>query len=110
MPEKVASLAIPLERNRELEPEVVLDAIDVSEEQGDFAQKIKQGQILRTLFSKHKFFLNREVPKEPLTFVIRSCGGTVSWADCPANLYDESSTQITHQIVDRNIVQFDFNR
>ena len=58
---------------------------------------------LQNLFKGLKFFLNREVPRESLVFVIRSFGGTVSW---DKNLYsgatfDEDDQTITHQIVDR---------
>lgn len=112
--DKVYSLAVPIERNNNQELEIEMDtfenADENSKEKGNLADKLRQAQTLHTLFSKFKFFINREVPKEPLTFVIRSCGGTVSWADCPANVYSESSPLITHQIVDRNIAQFDFNR
>lgn len=105
-------MAIPLERNRDQENEVTIDTFDnaMPTENGNLAEKLQQAQALHTLFSKMKFFINREVPKEPLTFVIRSCGGTVSWTDCPANVYSESSSLITHQVVDRNINQFEFNR
>lgn len=64
-----------------------------------FHQMVK----LQNLFKGLKFFLNREVPRESLVFVIRSFGGTVSW---DKNLYsgatfDEDDQTITHQIVDR---------
>jgi pescadillo protein len=60
---------------------------------------------VKTLFEGEKFFLNREVPRESLTFVIRSAGGQVSWdKDLFAGAtFDESEESITHQIVDRNI-------
>jgi pescadillo protein len=52
-----------------------------------------------------KFFLNREVPREALTFVIRSVGGDVSWdKDLFAGAtFSETDESITHQIVDRNV-------
>jgi pescadillo protein len=64
------------------------------------AMKMKR---LRNLFKGLKFFINREVPREPLVFIIRSFGGKVSW---DKNLFvgatfDESDETITHQIADR---------
>jgi pescadillo protein len=59
---------------------------------------------LKTLFAGHKFFLNREIPREPLTFVIRCGGGQVSWDReiFPGATFDVSDESITHQIVDRD--------
>lgn len=59
---------------------------------------------LERLFDGLKFFLNREVPRESLTFVIRSFGGEVSWDKnlFPGATFDESDASITHQIVDRS--------
>ncbi|XP_004645582.1 pescadillo homolog [Octodon degus] len=57
----------------------------------------------KKLFEGLKFFLNREVPREALAFVIRSFGGHVSWDKslCIGATYDVTDTGITHQIVDR---------
>lgn len=76
----------------------------------DESEKIKklkedalQVKKLRGLYKGLKFFINREVPREPLVFMIRCLGGKVSW---DKNLFtgatfDESDETITHQIVDR---------
>ncbi|XP_049292313.1 pescadillo homolog [Anopheles funestus] len=58
---------------------------------------------LKTLFKGLKFFLNREVPREPLTFIIRCFGGKVSWDSTMfvGSTFEESDETITHQIVDR---------
>lgn len=71
---------------------------DVFEEDND-DEKMTLNQILalEKLFSGLKFFLNREVPRESLTFVIRSFGGEVLWDD-----NQESDPTITHHIVDRD--------
>jgi len=60
-------------------------------------------QRLCKLFSTGKFFLSREVPRESLTFILRACGGTVSWDATVAvgSSYKESDESITHQITDR---------
>ncbi|CAK9297632.1 unnamed protein product [Gordionus sp. m RMFG-2023] len=58
----------------------------------------------QNLFQNLRFFLNREVPKDALTFIIKSFGGVVSWPDsCGIGFtYDQNNEKITHQIVDRN--------
>ncbi|XP_043676991.1 pescadillo homolog isoform X2 [Vespula pensylvanica] len=64
------------------------------------AEKIKK---LKTLFKGLKFFLNREVPREPLVFILRCFGGEVSWDKLlfVGATFDENDETITHQIVDR---------
>ncbi|XP_022344968.2 pescadillo homolog [Crassostrea virginica] len=64
------------------------------------AEKINK---LQNLFKGLKFFLNREVPRETLVFIIRSFGGEVSWHKSVAvgASFPESDESITHQIVDR---------
>ncbi|KAG0169264.1 mRNA-binding ribosome synthesis protein [Apophysomyces sp. BC1034] len=61
---------------------------------------------LQNLFSKCVFYLSRETPRYALEFMIRSCGGQVSWdATVGANPpYPESDERITHQICDRPTV------
>jgi pescadillo len=58
---------------------------------------------LKTLFKGLKFFINREVPREPLVFIIRCFGGKVSWDknSFVGATFDENDESITHQIVDR---------
>lgn len=58
---------------------------------------------LKNLFHGLKFFINREVPREPLVFTIRSFGGKVSWdKNCFVGAtFDEDDETITHQIIDR---------
>ncbi|XP_063171344.1 pescadillo homolog isoform X2 [Candoia aspera] len=57
----------------------------------------------KKLFEGLQFFLNREVPREPLAFVIRCFGGKVSWdkSVCIGATYDVTDPNITHQIADR---------
>lgn len=58
---------------------------------------------LKVLFKDKKFFLNTEVPREPLVFVIRCFGGLVSWnsACSTGATFDEKDETINYQIVDR---------
>merc|ERR1739846_253816 len=64
------------------------------------AEKVKK---LQTLFKGLKFFLGREIPREPLVFMIRSFGGEVSWDNtaAPGSTYQVDDTSVTHQICDR---------
>ncbi|XP_053211151.1 pescadillo-like [Panonychus citri] len=67
-----------------------------------YHQLVKQ----QNLFKGLKFFLGREVPRESLTFVIRSFGGQVSWDKISfvGATYSEADTTITHQIVDKEVI------
>lgn len=67
---------------------------------------VQQVMALEKLFSNLKFYLNREVPRESLTFVLRSFGGEVSWDRnlFPGATFDESDPTITHHIIDRSSV------
>uniref|UniRef100_A0A1L8DH33 Pescadillo homolog n=1 Tax=Nyssomyia neivai TaxID=330878 RepID=A0A1L8DH33_9DIPT len=58
---------------------------------------------LKTLFVGLKFYINREVPREPLVLIIRCFGGQVSWDKVlfPGATYDETDESITHHIADR---------
>lgn len=90
------------------EEEVQLD--DFPAAQSDDPDRVEQAKVemdklkkLQGLFKGLKFFLGREVPREPLVFIIRSFGGEVSWPETLAAgyTYPETDEKITHQIVDR---------
>ncbi|XP_053509634.1 pescadillo [Ictalurus furcatus] len=57
----------------------------------------------KKLFEGLKFFLNREVPRESLAFVLRCFGAQVSWDKslCIGSTYDITDETITHHVVDR---------
>jgi len=76
------------------------DSPEKIEEARKEADKIRK---LKTIFKGLKFFLNREVPREPLVFIIRCFGGEVSWDKTlfVGSTFDENDESITHQIVDR---------
>ena len=103
-------LARPIARTQTSDPEPTIDTFSESDTQESLAEKMKIAQALRTLFAKCKFFLNREVPKEAMALIIRSCGGTVSWEGCIAKAYDEMSEKITHHVIDRPLDNVDINR
>ncbi|KAL3310970.1 mRNA-binding ribosome synthesis protein [Cichlidogyrus casuarinus] len=65
----------------------------------------KQAEVIRTkrLFEGKRFYLNREVPREVMTVIIRSCGGLVSWDPVcgPGSTFKENDEQVDYQVVDR---------
>ncbi|RUS79768.1 hypothetical protein EGW08_012484 [Elysia chlorotica] len=93
----------------EEDPEVdAMNAVNVDDPEYIEKSKLEAATIsrLQSLFKGCKFFLNREVPREELTFVIRCCGGEASW-DSSLGLgakYGESYDGITHHIIDRPTV------
>ncbi|XP_037708137.1 pescadillo homolog [Drosophila subpulchrella] len=109
--DRIAALNFDLLRTdkvQEDEEELDID-MELLEQDGDSKRIIKMKQEaqevsrLRTLFKGLKFFINREVPREPLVILIRSFGGKVSWDSSifAGSAYDETDETITHQIVDR---------
>jgi len=74
---------------------------DEKMEEAKKEQKAVESQ--RKLFEGLKFFINREVPRESLVFMIRCFGGEVSWdSNCaPGATYKEGDERITHHIADR---------
>ncbi len=55
-----------------------------------------EASVCGALFSGLVFFLAREVPREPLLFVVRAFGGTVAWAG-EGSPMQEADERITHQ-------------
>ena len=104
MDERIAALTLPLRSKVEVD-ETEADEFPDGDSSAVERQKLEQEEAkrLENLFSAFKFFLQREVDREQLTFVIRSCGGEVSWDRNvgPGSTYQESDERITHQVVDR---------
>ncbi|KAK2837311.1 hypothetical protein Q5P01_014523 [Channa striata] len=107
--EKLSALSASLARvvSSAEEEEAQLDQFPV---EGEDMEKMearekeqKQLEAQKKLFEGLKFFLNREVPRESLAFVIRCFGGEVSWDSsvCIGGTYEVTDETITHQIVDR---------
>nr|CDS25601.1 expressed protein [Hymenolepis microstoma] len=106
--EFLASLSIPIKRfeDERIDAEQMdnlaeLQAIDDSVTAA--VNKQIQIQKIRHLFEGKRFFFNREVPKEVLSVIIRSCGGDCSWDPLcgPGATYTENDDRIDFQIVDR---------
>merc|ERR1712079_220357 len=62
----------------------------------------RQGKLFQGL----RFFLGREVPREPLVFMLRAVGGEVSWdaTVAPGATFASTDATVTHQISDRPCV------
>lgn len=60
-------------------------------------------QKLQNLFKGCKFFINRECPRETLTFIIRAAGGLASWDSTlhVGSTYQSDDETITHHLIDR---------
>ena len=103
----IAALNTPLTTFGNNDQMAKIDDFEDNEENPSSELTFHQLIKLQNLFKGLKFFLNREVPRESLVFVIRSFGGTVSWDKTlyMGATYDENDESITHQIVDREDVQ-----
>ncbi|XP_032435232.1 pescadillo [Xiphophorus hellerii] len=107
--EKLSALSSSLARvvSSEEEEDAKLDEFpDEGEDMEKMEAREKEQKQLETqkkIFEGLKFFINREVPRESLAFVIRCFGGQVSWdkSVCIGSTYDVTDETITHQIVDR---------
>ncbi|XP_050508796.1 pescadillo homolog [Diabrotica virgifera virgifera] len=116
--ERVAALNFSLSKtsNEALEDDLEIDNFnadgsEVNEEKlEEIRKEAEQIKKLKTLFKGLKFFLNREVPREPLVFVIRCFGGEVSWDKTMfvGSTFNEDDECITHQIVDRPSMEKQF--
>ncbi|XP_053180969.1 pescadillo [Scomber japonicus] len=107
--EKLSALSASLARvvSAAEEEEAELDQFPVEGEDMEKMEAREKEQIQQEaqtkIFEGLKFFLNREVPRESLAFVIRCFGGEVSWdkSVCMGSTYDVTDETITHHIVDR---------
>ena len=97
-----------------VEPDAVeLDKIEV-EEGGEAMEAARAEAEARErqgkLFSGLRFFLGREVPREPLVFMLRAVGGEVSWdaTVAPGATFASTDSTVTHQ-VPRQLEMLHFN-
>ncbi|KAI8070414.1 Pescadillo N-terminus-domain-containing protein [Gongronella butleri] len=62
-----------------------------------------QVKNLKELFKSHTFFLSRETPRYAMEFMIRSCGGAVSWDKSLGGTppMEETDERVTIQVSDR---------
>ncbi|ABO94300.1 predicted protein, partial [Ostreococcus lucimarinus CCE9901] len=74
-------------------------ANDDDEDGGDEEMTPEQRECAR-LFDGLVFFINREVPRNMMVFIIKSFGGEVCW-DGDGSPYDADDSRITHVVIDR---------
>ncbi|XP_026758019.2 pescadillo homolog [Galleria mellonella] len=107
--ERIAAMNIPLVKLSGVGETEEVPEIDIFNTEDD-PQKLEEAKLeaekikkLKTLFDGIKFYINREVPREPLVFLIRCFGGQVSWDrdHFVGATFDESDESIAYQIVDR---------
>ncbi|XP_061712467.1 pescadillo homolog [Cydia pomonella] len=108
--ERIAAMNMSLARVAGSNEAEELPEIDIFNTEDEDPQKLEDAKLeaekvkkLKTMFKGLKFFINREVPREPLVFLIRCFGGEVSW---DRNMFvgatfDETDESINYQIVDR---------
>jgi len=105
MEDRVAALNQSLFKTVVEEEDQELESIAVGdEEKQKEAEKEREARERQAnLFQGLRFFLNREIPREPLVFMIRAVGGEVSWDSSVAggSTYPSTDPKITHQLVDR---------
>ncbi|XP_045390429.1 pescadillo homolog isoform X2 [Lemur catta] len=107
--EKLAALSASLARvvvpatDEEAEVDEFPAEGEMAEQEEEHRKELEAQEKHKKLFEGLKFFLNREVPREALAFIIRSFGGDVSWdkSVCIGATYDVTDSCITHQIIDR---------
>eukprot|EP00096_Caligus_rogercresseyi_P009997 TRINITY_DN3510_c0_g1_i1.p1 TRINITY_DN3510_c0_g1~~TRINITY_DN3510_c0_g1_i1.p1 ORF type:complete len:567 (-),score=197.15 TRINITY_DN3510_c0_g1_i1:88-1788(-) len=103
--ERVAALNQSLARtlSHEEEETATLDTILDEEQMSEAKKQADDLKALSSLFKGLKFFINREVPREALVFMIRCFGGEVSWdLLIPGSSFGVEDPSITHQICDRS--------
>ncbi|NP_989410.1 pescadillo homolog [Xenopus tropicalis] len=111
--EKLAALSASLSRVIPSEPEEENEVDEFPADPENAGQEEEQKKQLqeeekhKSMFVGLKFFLNREVPRDALAFIIRSFGGEVSWdaSVCIGATYNSANPSITHHIVDRPSIQ-----
>ena len=110
MEDRVGALNQSLQRtvvddDTEAEDDVIDDLAMMDEEKMKEAVKEREMKEKQAnLFKGLKFFLGREVPREPLVFMIRAVGGEVSWDSSvgAGATFDQTDSSITHQVMDRD--------
>jgi len=107
--EKLSALNQSLDRTVANSEDIVeLDNIPVTDDTAAVEAARKEAELVQKqtkLFEGLRFYLSREVPREPLVFMIRALGGEVSWDNTVASgaTYGEADSGITHQVADREM-------
>jgi len=110
MEDRVAALNQSLQRTVVEEDDENMDNIDSiavadEEKMKEAVHEREMKEKQSNLFKGLKFYLGREIPREPLVFMIRAVGGEVSW-DSSVGVgatFPASDPSITHQVMDRDV-------
>merc|ERR1711872_1004408 len=107
--EMVAALNQSLHRTVMPDEVPELDVIPMTDDTAAIEAARKEAEAVEQqtkLFNGLKFFLGREVPRDPLVFMIRCMGGEASWCSTAASgsSYTEDDDRVTHQIADRDVI------
>ncbi|KAA3678900.1 pescadillo [Paragonimus westermani] len=106
--EMLSCLSYPIKRTEEADYEEThmdnlseLQAID--DQVSEAVNKQMEVHRVRNLFRGKRVFLMREVPREVICLIIRSCGGECSWDKTvgPGSTFSEEDPSIDFQVVDR---------
>lgn len=108
MEDRVAALNQSLQRTVMEEDDENMDNMDSiavadEEKMKEAVHEREMKEKQSNLFKGLKFYLGREIPREPLVFMIRAVGGEVSW-DSSVGVgatFPASDPSITHQVMDR---------
>ena len=110
MEDRVAALNQSLQRTVMEEDDENMDNIDSiavadEEKMKEAVHEREMKEKQSNLFKGLKFYLGREIPREPLVFMIRAVDGEVSW-DSSVGVgatFPVSDPSITHQVMDREV-------
>ncbi|KAF8563276.1 hypothetical protein P879_08793 [Paragonimus westermani] len=106
--EMLSCLSYPIKRTEEADYEEThmdnlseLQAID--DQVSEAVNKQMEVHRVRNLFRGKRVFLMREVPREVICLIVRSCGGECSWDKTvgPGSTFSEEDPSIDFQVVDR---------
>ena len=101
---KLASIAANQdEEDEDEEAAAAMDADDV-----DDSEMTSEQRECSKIFDGLVFFINREVPRNMMIFIIKSFGGEVCW-DGEGSPYDADDAAITHVVIDRPTTNMKLN-
>ncbi|CAH8657774.1 unnamed protein product [Heterobilharzia americana] len=113
--EFMSSLSFPLKRSEpagEVTDDDMTELQAIDEQVSKAISKQLEVQNVKKLFKNKRFFLMREVPREVICLIIRSCGGECSWDKIvsPGYTFQEDDPTIDYQVVDRPLTDMKLTR
>ncbi|KAH8868140.1 Pescadillo like [Schistosoma japonicum] len=113
--EFMSSLSFPLKRTEastDVDTDDLTELQAIDEQVSEAINKQLEVQNLKKLFKNKRFFLMREVPREVICLIVRSCGGECSWDKIvsPGYTFQEDDPTIDYQVVDRPMTDMKLTR